>query len=128
MTWDEIGKSKYAMLTSYKKDGTPVGTPVWVAKDGDRIVVWTNPKMWKVKRIRRSPAVTLQRCDARGHALTGDVLAGHAEIQDAAGTDRTRDVVGKKYGLIGMVFIRVHKLMLGPDRSVGISIRQNVSS
>ncbi|MGY2029176.1 hypothetical protein [Nocardia gipuzkoensis] len=45
-----------------------------MAPDGDRIVVWTNPKTWKVKRIRRNPEVTLQVCDGRGRPASEEVV------------------------------------------------------
>ncbi|MEU1523677.1 PPOX class F420-dependent oxidoreductase [Nocardia rhamnosiphila] len=122
MSWDQLAQAKYVSLTTYKKDGSPVGTPVWVAPDGDRLLVWTNPASWKVKRIRRNPEVTLQISDNRGRTQGGEVLPGAAEVLDAAGTERAREVVGRKYGLIGKVMIRGHKLLRGADGSVGIAI------
>jgi hypothetical protein len=127
MTWNELAQGKFAVLTTYKKDGTPAGAPVWVAPDGDRIVVWTNPKTWKVKRIRRNPEVTLQQCDGRGRTTGGEILKGTAELLDAAGTERVRGLVGRKYGVIGTVMIRAHKLFLGSDRSIGIAITQQAA-
>ncbi len=125
MTWNELGASKFALLTTYKKDGTPVGTPVWVAPDGDRIVVWTNPKTWKVKRIRRNPEVTLQVSDARGRPKGDEVFAGTATILDADSTQRVRDLVGREYGLIGTLVIKLHKRFRGADGSVGLAIAQS---
>ncbi|WP_159844254.1 PPOX class F420-dependent oxidoreductase [Nocardia sp. CY41] len=122
MTWNEMSKNKFVLLTTFKKDGTPVGTPVWVAPDGDRIVVWTNPTTWKVRRIRRNPDVTLQACDGRGRPTGNEVLPGSARILDADGTQRVRDVVADKYGIIGKLAIRGHKLLRGADASVGIAI------
>ncbi|WP_327098669.1 PPOX class F420-dependent oxidoreductase [Nocardia vinacea] len=122
MTWNEVSTSSFARLTTYKKDGTPVGAPVWVAPDGERIVVWTNSKTWKVKRIRRNPAVTLQICDGRGRPKSEEKVAGKAELLDAAGTQRVRDLVSRKYGIIGTVLIRLHKLFKGADGSIGIAI------
>ncbi|MBF6331402.1 PPOX class F420-dependent oxidoreductase [Nocardia transvalensis] len=122
MTWNDVAQSKYALLTTYKKDGTPVGAPVWVAPDGDRIVVWTSPRSWKVKRIRRNAAVTLQMCDNRGRPKGGEVVTGTAEVLDAAGTERVRGLVGRKYGLLGRLAIQGHKLILGKNRSVGLAI------
>ncbi|NKY88094.1 PPOX class F420-dependent oxidoreductase [Nocardia veterana] len=122
MTWNELAQQKYVLLTTYKKDGTPVGTPVWVAPDGDRLVVWTNPKTWKVKRLRRNAAVTLQACDNRGRPKGTEVSAGTARILDEAGTERVRDLIARKYGLIGTLLIRAHKLILGKHRSVGLAI------
>ncbi len=117
-----MSQSRTVLLTTFKKDGTPVGTPVWVAPEGDRIVVWTNPKTWKVKRIRRNPDVTLQVCDGRGRPTAQEVLPGSARILDADGTQRVRDLVASKYGLIGRLAIRGHKLLRGADASVGIAI------
>ncbi|QIS19894.1 PPOX class F420-dependent oxidoreductase [Nocardia terpenica] len=122
MSWNDIARSKYVLLTTYKKDGTAVGTPVWVAPDGDRMVVWTNSKTWKVKRIRRNPAVTLQECDNRGRPRGTEVLSGTAAVLDADGTDRVRGLVGRKYGVLGTVAVQGHKLILGPNRTVGLAI------
>lgn len=116
--------ASFALLTTYKKDGTPVGTPVWVAPDGDRIVVWTNPKTWKVTRIYRNPQVTLQICDGRGKPRGEEIVAGTARILDADGTQHVRDVVGSKYGIVGKVLIKGHKLLRGKDASVGLAISQ----
>lgn len=122
MAWNDLAQQKFVLLTTYKKDGTPVGTPVWVASDGDRLVVWTNPRSWKVQRLRRNPSVTLQTCDNRGRPAGGEVSAGTGEILDSADTDRVRDLIAGKYGLIGTLLIRGHKLILGADRSVGLAI------
>jgi PPOX class probable F420-dependent enzyme len=122
--WRDLGASKHVMLTSYKKDGTPVGLPMWFAYDGDRVVMWTNPNSWKVKRIRRNPSVLLQICDSKGNRTTGYAVVGHAEIQDAAGTERTRAAVARKYGLIGIVSVYSHKLVRGKDATIGISIAE----
>ncbi|MFI9503193.1 PPOX class F420-dependent oxidoreductase [Nocardia sp. NPDC052566] len=124
MTWNDLSKSSFALLTTYKKDGTPVGTPVWVAPDGDRIVIWTTPKTWKAKRIRRNPDVTLQACDGRGKPKGDEVLAGSARLLDPDATEHVRRVVAKKYGIIGLVAVRGHKLLKGAGASVGIAITQ----
>ncbi|MFI6042750.1 PPOX class F420-dependent oxidoreductase [Nocardia sp. NPDC051321] len=127
MTWNELGASKFVLLTTYKKDGTPVGTPVWVAPGGDRIVVWTNPATWKVKRIRRNPDVTLQASDARGRPKVDGIFAGTATVLDADGTQRVRDLVSRKYGLTGTLVIKLHKLFRGADGSIGLAIAQRAA-
>ncbi|NEW37362.1 PPOX class F420-dependent oxidoreductase [Nocardia cyriacigeorgica] len=128
MTWNELASSKYALLTTYKKDGTPVGTPVWVAPDGDRILVWTNQGSWKVKRIRRNPQVMLQECDNRGRTDGGgEIRAGTATILDADNSQHVRDVVASKYGILGALAIGGHKLLRGADASVGIAIAERAA-
>ncbi|WP_067686542.1 PPOX class F420-dependent oxidoreductase [Nocardia jejuensis] len=122
MTWNDLAEAKYVRLTTYKKDGTAVGTPVWVAPDGDRLVIWTSADTWKVKRIRRTPAVTLQESDARGRVAVDQPIAGTARVLDDAGTERVRTVVVGKYGWIGALLIKGHKLFRGADRSVGLEV------
>lgn len=65
----QAGTAKYVQLTTFRKDGTPVATPLWAALDGDKLVMWTVTDSWKVKRIRRNPEVLVQACDARGKGL-----------------------------------------------------------
>ncbi|MGY4101133.1 hypothetical protein ACW2Q0_16485 [Nocardia sp. R16R-3T] len=84
--------------------------------------MWTNSKIWKVKRIRRNPAVTLQISDGRGRPKSEEKFAGKTEVLDAARTQRVRDLVSRKYGIIGTVLIRLHTLFKGADGSVGLAI------
>ena len=62
----DIAKSQYVLLTTFTKDGRPKPTPVWAASDGDRLLVISEAKAWKVKRIRNTSRVTLAVCDIRG--------------------------------------------------------------
>ncbi|MEU1980637.1 PPOX class F420-dependent oxidoreductase [Nocardia sp. NPDC019395] len=128
MSWDQLAHAKYVLLTTYKKDGSPVGTPVWVAPEGERLLVWTNATSWKVKRIRRRPEVTVQVSDNRGRPVGEEVYSGAAEILDPAGTERTRDIVARKYGILGTLAIRGHKLLRGAGGSVGIAITERPGS
>ena len=56
---------KYVSLTSYRRDGTAVATPVWFVRQDGRLLVETGAASGKVKRIRRNPAVQVAVC-ARG--------------------------------------------------------------
>ena len=48
-----LADARYLSLTTFRKDGTPVATPVWVVSDdGRRLLVWTGADTWKAKRIR----------------------------------------------------------------------------
>jgi PPOX class probable F420-dependent enzyme len=58
--------SAYLSLTTFRKDGRPVATPVWFGVDGDRILVWSGAAEGKVKRIRNNSRVTVARCDYKG--------------------------------------------------------------
>src|SRR5918993_351000 len=46
---------RYLSLTSFRRDGTGVATPVWFVEDGGRLLVETDAGSYKVRRIRRDP-------------------------------------------------------------------------
>ena len=84
LDWDRradlLGRARTVLLTTVRKNGTPVATPVWVVRDGDELRIWTNPTSGKVKRIRRNASVTLVPCstrgEPRGEAVPGTARAG----------------------------------------------------
>jgi len=112
---------RYASLVTFRKDGTPVATPVWLVADGDALLVWTGTATGKVKRVRRSPAVTLAPCNARGK-LRGEAVPGHAEVCDAQGSNRTRELIMAKYGFQGRFLVRRSLRRGGPDATIGIRV------
>ncbi|MFI9252155.1 PPOX class F420-dependent oxidoreductase [Streptomyces sp. NPDC053069] len=118
---DRLGSGKYLLVTSYRKNGTPVATPVWVVRDGDTLGVWTAADSFKVKRIRRRPDVLVGPCDLRGNP-TGEQLPATAEITDAATTARYRDLVARKYGIVGRLTLLGSRLRRGTDGTVGIRV------
>ncbi|MDT0352926.1 PNPOx family protein [Pseudonocardia charpentierae] len=38
-TIDDVAGERFVSLTTFRRDGTPVATPVWIARDGDALVV-----------------------------------------------------------------------------------------
>ncbi|MEW1777332.1 PPOX class F420-dependent oxidoreductase [Streptomyces sp. NPDC086777] len=118
---DRLGAGKYLLVTSYRKDGTPVPTPVWVVRDGDALGVWTVADSFKVKRIRRRADVTVGPCDLRGNP-TGDPVPATAEITDAATAARYRGLIARKYGITGRLTLLGSRLRRGVDGTVGIRV------
>jgi PPOX class probable F420-dependent enzyme len=118
----QAGTAKYVQLTTFRKDGTPVSSPLWAALDGDKLLMWTVTDSWKVKRLRRNPAVVVQACDVRGKQTYGDPVSGTAQILDTPGSDHARDVVQKKYGLLGWVTVKGSLLRRGKKGTVGLAI------
>ena len=57
---------KYLSLTTFKRDGTAVATPVWFATDAGKILVVTGAESYKVRRICHNPSVTVAECTASG--------------------------------------------------------------
>lgn len=117
----DLASAKYILLTTYRKDGTPVGTPVWtVARDG-KLYVWTEVDSWKAKRLRRNPAVTVQPCGIRG-TPHGAVREATARQLDATETGRVKGMIRRKYWLTGPATVLVSDLFRGKDSTVGIEI------
>ena len=61
-----LGDERFVSLTTFRASGAPVSTPVWVARDGDALVVTTPAGSGKVKRLRRTPRVELRPCGRTG--------------------------------------------------------------
>ncbi|MFI6298908.1 PPOX class F420-dependent oxidoreductase [Nonomuraea sp. NPDC050790] len=116
-----LGDEQYVSVTSYKRDGTPVATPVWCARDGEAVVIWTVADSWKVKRIRANPRVSVAPCDLRGR-VSGPAVEGKAEILSAGETERVRAMLRRKYGLIGRITLLGSRLRRGATGTLGIRI------
>ena len=82
VTFADVAKSEYILLTTFTKDGRPKPTAIWAAPAGDRLVVITQEQSWKVKRIRNTPRVTIAPCDRSGNPK--------GEAVDATADDRLR--------------------------------------
>jgi PPOX class probable F420-dependent enzyme len=120
-TLGAIGKADYVLLTTFRKDGTPVGTAVWAVEEAGKLYVWTVTDSWKVKRLRRNPAVTLQPCNPAGKPR-GEVIEGTGRVLDAEGTDRVRKLLEKKYWLMGPLVIIGSNLRRGKAGTIGLEI------
>lgn len=92
-----LAGEKYINLTTFRRDGTAVPTPVWFALDGERILVWTIPTSGKAKRIRNNPRVTVAPCTARGKA-TGAAIPATATFLPDGDAARANDLMNKHYG------------------------------
>jgi uncharacterized protein len=121
-TFADVANAQYVLLTTFTKDGRPKPTPIWAAHDGDRLVVITQGKSWKVKRIRNTSRVTLAACDMRGNPK-GEAVEATATVLDKSQTGAVYDAIGREYGLIGRVFNLFSKLRGGMQNNVGLELR-----
>ena len=117
----ELGNEKYVQLTAFRKDGRAVPTPIWVVPDGDGLAVWTVVDSGKVKRIRRHGRVTVAPCTMRG-AVTGPEVEAHARIGTPEDTERVRQAIVRKYGLVGRLTTWGSKVRRGADATVAVLI------
>jgi PPOX class probable F420-dependent enzyme len=97
--FEALSAARFLSLTTYKRDGTPVATPVWVVSDdGHRLLVWTSAVSWKVKRLRRDSDVLVAPCDARGR-LHGEQIEATARILPASDGALVQRLLRQKYRL-----------------------------
>jgi uncharacterized protein len=87
---------KYVSMTSFKRDGTAVATPMWFVADNGHLLVETDAASGKAKRIRRNPAVTVAECTASGK-VTGREVRAHAEFLDEGERARVERLIARKY-------------------------------
>ncbi|TXS57522.1 PPOX class F420-dependent oxidoreductase [Streptomyces sp. t39] len=98
MSAEIFAAARYISLTTYRRDGTPVATPVWFAVDGGEVFVWTRSDSWKVKRLRNDSRVRVTVCDARGRIEEGAPTAeGTARLIGADGLRGVRRLLSRKY-------------------------------
>jgi uncharacterized protein len=122
VTFADVAKSEYILLTTFTKDGRPKPTAIWAAPKGDGLVAITQEKSWKVKRIRNTPRVTIAECD-RGGTPKGEAVEAVATILDKSANDATYSALSKRYGLIGKVFTFFSKLRGGGRSNVSIELK-----
>ena len=115
--------AKYMSLTTYRKDGSEVPTTVWFAIKDDRLLMRTDSKSYKVKRMRANPSVTVAPSTARGE-VEGDAHPGEAkELQ--AGDGKTISRLYLRRYPIGYTFeIAVLRPVHGLLAAIGIGRRR----
>ncbi|MBM2616725.1 PPOX class F420-dependent oxidoreductase [Actinoplanes sp. LDG1-06] len=117
----QLGSEKYVLLTTFRKDGRAVATPVWVLPADSGVAIWTESKSFKVKRVRNDPRVTLAACDIRGN-VRGETAEGRARIADDAEREHFAGVLGRKYKIAGLAGMLRYKLLGQRDRITVIRI------
>ncbi|MFF3458436.1 PPOX class F420-dependent oxidoreductase [Streptomyces sp. NPDC002730] len=98
MTPEDFAEAKYISVTTFRKNGTGVATPVWFAVDGGEIFFWTRSDSWKVKRLRNNSRVVVTVCDVRGRIADGAPSAeGTARLLEGDAMGAIRKLLARKY-------------------------------
>jgi uncharacterized protein len=89
-TFDGFERAWAVLLTTYRRDGTSIGTPVNIAVYGGRGFVRSPGTGWKVKRKRNDPRVEIAPCTSRGRPTGPSVpaMARPLEGEEALGAAR----------------------------------------
>jgi uncharacterized protein len=121
---DELVRSRYVSLTTFRKDGTPVATPLWHVPHGDELWIVTEAGSGKVKRLRNNPQVRVAPCSLRG-TVPPDApsVTGTARLLDDAGTAQARNLLARRYVMsrAGNWFARLLRLRRPPMIGIVVS-------
>lgn len=95
-----LGEQQYVEFTTFRRNGVPVATPVWIAPDGDDLLIVTVDDTGKTKRLAHTARVELRPCDVRGRVETdAPRYAARARVERGpAAVARVKRAVGAKYG------------------------------
>ncbi len=97
-------RQKTVLLTTFRRDGTPVAAPVSIAVDGERAYVRSFERAWKTRRIRNNPAVTVAPSTARG-TPTGPAIEATARRLTGTEYDRAGRALAGKYPMLQGVLV-----------------------
>ena len=124
MSFAPLSKEQFINLTTIKKSGEPIATPVWFVHSGDVLYVMTGKDAGKVKRIRNNPSITLGPCDRTGNML-GDTQPAFARILDEADYAKANSLLNAKYGIMKRIFDFIALFNGGTQNRTFIEIRTN---
>ena len=103
-------RQKTALLTTYRRDGTAVGTPLSVAVEGDHAFIRSYEAAWKTKRIRNRPEVELAPATMRGKPR-GPAIRARARRLEGAEARHAGHLLARKHPLLhGVVVPLAHRL------------------
>jgi uncharacterized protein len=109
-TLSSLKDTKTILLTTYKRDGTPVDTPVSIAFDGDRAFFRSYHKAWKTKRLRNNPNVKVAPATVKG-TPTGPALDARATLLEGEQARVAARALARRHRVLQMVVVPVmHRL------------------
>jgi PPOX class probable F420-dependent enzyme len=108
---DALRETKTVLLTTYKRDGKPVATPVSIAFDGDRAFFRTWHKAWKAVRLRNNPDVEVAPANLRGEP-SGPAVHARALLLDGADARVAARALAHRHHVLQAVVVPLtHRLM-----------------
>lgn len=120
--FDALAGHRYVRLSTFRKSGKAVPTPVWFARIGENLYVTTGRNTGKAKRIRNNPGVALAPSDFRGRPKGRDVRAVARITEEQKGGAADRALRGK-YGWQYRAFEFVERLVGSAEALVFLELR-----
>ena len=101
---------RYLSVTSFKRDGTGVATPVWFVSDGRRLFALTDLHSAKVRRVRRNSRVLVALCRVGGK-LRSELVPARAEVLTATSElERVQALLMKRYAMSYRLVMSIYRL------------------
>ncbi|MBK8030519.1 MAG: PPOX class F420-dependent oxidoreductase [Chloroflexi bacterium] len=113
MPFKSLSGQAFMCLTTFRKSGEPVPTPVWFAGDTKKVYVMTQANAGKVKRIRNNAQVEVAPCTSRGDLL-GAAVEAMARILPPDQVSEAKAALTQKYGWQKRIFDLMNR-MRGKD-------------
>jgi len=94
----ELERHRYISLSTFRRSGAEVATPVWFAAADGRLYVFTGDESGKVKRLRNSPRARVAPSNSRGWVLGPWQDASARILTEPASIDKAHAALRSKYG------------------------------
>jgi PPOX class probable F420-dependent enzyme len=98
--FNKFTSHKYICIESFRKNGTPVRTPVWFVENKGSLFVRTGKNSGKVKRIKRNPNIRVAICDFRGKLKSEWIDATASSDMSEHQRQNIYQMLQRKYGLL----------------------------
>ena len=95
---DQFIDQKYLSLETYKRDSTPIQTPVWFVTENDQLYITTKETTGKVKRLRNNQNARIAVCSMKGDIKSDWVDVGLEKIPEESDVEKIVKLRKKKYG------------------------------
>mgnify|MGYP001269605871 FL=1 len=96
--FDQFIDQKYLSLETYKRDSTPIQTPVWFVTENDQLYITTKETTGKVKRLRNNQNARIAVCSMKGDIKSNWVDVGLEKIPEESNVEKIVKLRKKKYG------------------------------
>ena len=96
--FDQFIDQKYLSLETYKRDSTPIQTPVWFVTENDQLYITTKETTGKVKRLRNNQNARIAVCSMKGDIKSDWVNVGLEKIPEESDVEKIVKLRKKKYG------------------------------
>ncbi|MCB8945384.1 MAG: PPOX class F420-dependent oxidoreductase [Ardenticatenaceae bacterium] len=94
-----LAKTRLGILTTLRRDGSPISVPVWFDWDGTAVRVFTGKDSTKVKRLRHDPRLTLLVVNDVGEPEAWVAFEGRATIENEGGIELAEKLAAKYWDL-----------------------------